>query len=122
LPIPVHPLLFACSCSSLLLLLLPCLCSFTRSFVPTPTTRSHLLGLGLAFVHACLCSFCARWFVWPSFRFVRARSCYFGLWWGSLRALQPLVYVYIKLYKVSKYMIDKKLTFMAWIMNLDKID
>ena len=45
--------------------------------------------------------------------FVRVRSCYFGLWWGSLRALQPLVYVYIKLYKVSKYMIVKKLTFMA---------
>ena len=36
----------------------------------------------------------------------------FRLWWGSLHALQPLVYVYIK-YIVSKYMIIKQLTFKA---------
>ena len=34
---------------------------------------------------------CARSFVWPSFGFVRARSCSYGLWWGSLRALQPSI-------------------------------
>ena len=70
----------------LLLLLLPppllCLCSFTHSFASTPATWSHLLA----------------------FRFVCAHLCYFGLWWGFLCAPQPLVYVYIKLYKVSKYM------------------
>ena len=36
----------------------------------------------------------------------------FGLWWGSLHALQPLIYVYIE-YTVSKYIIIKQLTFKA---------
>ena len=77
-----------------------------------PTTRSRLVGLRLAFVHAHLRSFvparlCAS-FVWPSFVPVRA------LWGfdGSLRALRPLVCVYIK-YTVSTHMTIEKLTFIA---------
>jgi hypothetical protein len=56
---------FCCCCSH----------SHVRAFIRADPTRSHLL----AFIHVCLRSFCACWFVWPSFGFVRARSCYFGL-------------------------------------------
>jgi hypothetical protein len=101
-PPTFHPPLRPCSFTRL----------FTHSFVPAPATWSCWLGLHLAFVHARLRSFCAHWFVWPSFGFVRAHSCYLGHGWGSLHAPQPLVYVYIKHYKVSKYMI-LKLTFVA---------
>ena len=74
-----------------------------------PATRSRLVGL-------CSCLF-ALICVLPSFGH---HLCLFRLVWalwgfdGSLRALRPLVYVYIK-YTVSTYMIIEKLTlFLKW--------
>jgi hypothetical protein len=52
-------------------------------------------------------------FAWPLFVLVFGlRLGSFGLWWGSLHALQPLVYVYIE-YTVNTYMIIKPLTLKA---------
>src|SRR5882672_11437281 len=64
-------------------------CACLRSF--TPTCLCALICGSLLPCYTCLA------FVW-------AHSCSSGLWLVSLRALQPLVYVYIK-YTISTYML-----------------
>jgi hypothetical protein len=78
----------------------PLIMSFACLFVPTPTTRS---SFGL-----CLHSF-------VSTRLFDLRSCSSMLFWalvGFSVCSPALVYAYIK-YKVSRYMIVKKLTFIV---------
>ena len=70
-----------------------------HSFAPTPATWSRLFGLCLGSV-------------------VLVRAILgFG---GALRVLPASCYIYIK-YTVSTYITIKKLTFIEWIINLDKI-
>ena len=96
----------------------------TRSVAPIPTRPCSSLP-----IHTCpqvtpiwplhglcarsiACSFTLIVYACSFYAFVWACLGLFGLWWGSLHALQPLIYVYFE-YTVSKYMIIKQLTFKA---------
>ena len=67
--------------------------------------------------HLFACSHLSRSFVCSSF--VCAHPHSFPLVFAGPRSSQPLICVCIK-YIVSKYIIAKKLTFIPWIINLDK--
>ena len=73
------------------------LCLFTHLFVPAPATWLCLLGLCLAFVHAHFVP--TSLFGHRSGLFVLIHAIW-DMGGGSLHAPQPLVYVYIKHYKL----------------------